>query len=74
MSAIELIYYIATFVSLSYVLKCISELRDAIKILKENQTVIKDAVNSLTDAMKAQHEINREHAVIFGRIFNDEPK
>lgn len=74
MSILEFAYYIICFISIAYMLKSISELREAIKILRDNQTVIKEAINSLMDSMKAQHSINKEYAVIFDRIFHNEQK
>ena len=35
---------------------------------------MKEAINSLLDAMKSQRDINQEQSILFRRIFEDEPK
>jgi len=68
------IFYLLCLCCFIYVFRCINELRDAIKLVRENQTLLREAINSVMDAMQSQHAINKEHTSLFLRFFENEPK
>lgn len=74
MTPLFFIYHCMIFSCLVYLFRCIKEIKDAIGVLRQNQSIMKEAINSLLDAMKSQRDINQEQSILFRRIFEDEPK